>query len=197
MRHPVDRAYSYYMHRYKQTHIGSIKTNISVPDTFEKAIAKSDYFTYGSYYIEQINRYLEFFPLDSLLCLLTDDLTGDPEHLIKSVLRFLEIDDSTDLRNDLYQSNTGNDFTHSLALREIKKLIRSVPILKKVKDSVRKESYIWLSHFSVFLYKKIFSRRFQIPPPMLPETREKLIAEFYERNEKLADFLQRDLSHWN
>ncbi|MGB6168153.1 MAG: hypothetical protein WBF52_11240 [Geitlerinemataceae cyanobacterium] len=35
-----------------------------------------------------------------------------------------------------------------------------------------------------------------IAPPMLPETRQMLLEHFREPNQRLAEFLGRDLSHW-
>jgi hypothetical protein len=32
---------------------------------------------------------------------------------------------------------------------------------------------------------------------MLPETRQILLEKYRQPNQQLADFLQRDLSHWN
>jgi len=86
MRHPVERAFSHYWQERKnpQRH-------------YEFSEVLSNYDFYASwlepgFYAEHIERYLEYFPRDQLLCQRFDLLEQNPRAFLRALLEFLAID---------------------------------------------------------------------------------------------------------
>ena len=94
MRHPVERAYSHYVHRYtKEIHPGQ-----PITKGFEEFVATDPMCIDSSDYMQQIEQYLEWFPRESILFLLTETLESDPSELLQETFRFLGVDSCIDLQ---------------------------------------------------------------------------------------------------
>lgn len=105
LRNPADRAYSLYNHlrRYGHEPLASfekaleLEVSRSSSQRFIKSCKENIYnFKYFSsgLYAEQINRYLQLFDKEQFLFLKLDDLNNNPENTLKSIFRFLDVDDS-------------------------------------------------------------------------------------------------------
>ncbi|MEL6493889.1 MAG: sulfotransferase domain-containing protein [Cyanobacteria bacterium J06623_7] len=194
MRQPVDRAYSFYIHRFK----GALyKPEQAVEPTFEATIEQQSEFIESSYYYEQISRYLELFPRESFLFLLMEDLIEQPEATLKQILTFIGVDPQVDLvQQQEIAANKAGDYPEWYVKEQLLSSAKSVPgvgaIAQLMPKSLKKS-----------LYQLIKKRQYQswknsqfLPPPMLPETRQRLLEHFQPHNERLAAFLGRDLTHW-
>lgn len=188
MRHPVDRAYSYYVH---------LGRGSKYKETFEEHIKKSTVCLDGSNYMMQIEQYLKFFPKESFLFLLFDDLKNNSDKIQTEVNNFLEIENLEITESDNLKANSARKFFEDTIRAKITKPLRSMPLVSTMaglcpqawRDSVYE---ILQSSF----YGKSVKAQYS-PKPMLPETRKMLIEKFREPNQKLAEFIDRDLSHWS
>ncbi|MDJ0615305.1 MAG: sulfotransferase domain-containing protein [Calothrix sp. MO_192.B10] len=189
MRHPVERAYSYYVH---------LQRNKKVEETFEQHIQRTNICLDGSNYMMQIEQYLNFFPREFLLLLLMEDLINQPGLTLKKVCQFLSIDDDIDLvSGGKIIANASRDNFNDNIRAKITAPLRLIPILniaaKKMPQSWRDVSY-------KMIQKMPFAKDIQqqyLPQPMLIETRYTLLEQFKISNEKLANFMNCDLSHWS
>jgi hypothetical protein len=150
----------------------------------------------GSRYMDQIEQYLRFYPKESFLFLLTDELNRDPPGALRKIWEFLGLDeielgDAPLVSNEMASQREGKVRLHTTAP------FRKVPGLYRVAGMVPQS---WRDGFYSFLKSTPYGtwmRRRHTAPPMRPETRRRLIREFRPGNERLAEFLGRDLSHWS
>ena len=195
MRHPIDRAYSFYIHRFK----GSLhKPELAVSNTFEETIKQQSEFIESSYYLEQIEQYLPFFPQESFLFLLMEDLIERPAQTLSEILTFINVDDKVDLiERKKIVANKAGDYPEWYVKKQLLAPLKTIPGLNLVSSlfpkSVKNNVYRIIKKAQ---YKEWKTSQFT-PPPMLPETRAMLVEHFKEPNLKLSQFLGRDLSHWN
>jgi hypothetical protein len=195
MRHPVERAYSFYVHRLKGARH---KPELAVPNTFEEAIEQQSEFLDSSYYLQQIEEYLQFFPKESFLFLLMEDLIKNPVGTVNQVFNFIGADPQVDLNSDSpIVANKASDNPAWFVRSQLMSPFKALPGAKAIGSLLPK-------NFKNLAYQAIerlnydsWVKQQYLPPPMLPETRQKLLAQFAEPNQKLAEFLNRDLSHWN
>lgn len=90
LRDPVERAYSHYLLR-----LSGGKT-YSFSESVRKALIPNvDYYTgiivRGSWYHEDIKRYLSFFGPEKVKIIIFEEFVADPKKTIKEVLKFLEV----------------------------------------------------------------------------------------------------------
>ena len=195
MRHPIDRAYSFYLHRLKGARH---KPELAVLKTFEKTIAQQSEFLDSSYYLEQIERYLQFFPRESFLFLLLEDLYQQPAATLKKILRFINADPNIDLIQDgLVKANKANDHPEWLVKKQLMAPLKAIPgvgLLSKILPvEARDRAYSIVKKIS---YQKWQERQY-VPPAMESATRDRLLNLYHQPNQELANFLNRDLSHWS
>ena len=196
MRNPVDQAYSYYVQRIKTAQ--NTKTQLEVRESFEETIEKEPFFLSMSNYMQQIERYLEFYSRNSFLFLLIEDLIEDTANTLRKVCKFVGVNDQIDLiEANLIAANQAKThvewFIRSRTTAPLKKIPGVASAASLFPQSVRDNAYMILEKSP---FNKVAKEK-HLPPPMLPETRQMLLQKFQEPNQKLAEFLNRDLSHWN
>ena len=112
LRHPVDRAYSHYLHsvRDKNEDISFEEAIRKEDNRIDKFIENKDYLSYlrNSYYHqglygEMIERYLEYFSLDNFLFIhFENEFIRDRKNVIDKLLIFIGLEETeTDLNLDL------------------------------------------------------------------------------------------------
>lgn len=191
MRHPVDRAYSHYVHRLtKELHPGE-----PIRSTFEEHVRHDLMCLDGSRYVEQIDRYLVYFPKKAFCFLLTEDLEQSPQETMTRVFGFLgvptiELNRPGLRRNDAARQRQGKIRASTTAP------LRAIPGLAAVASRTPRA---WrdgvFRMLSATPYGKWMRAR-HTAPPMRPETRQALLKEFEPLNAKLARLIDRDLGHW-
>ena len=197
MRHPVDRAYSHYAQHIKYNQ--NIKQQLEVKETFEENIERDSYVLDASNYMQQIEQYLQFYSKDQFLFLLMEDLIQQPADMLRQIYQFIGVSDEIDLIQD--KPIAANQAAHhkewffrsriTTPLKKIPGLARAAALLPQ---GVRDAAYQVLRQLP---YRQQEVEQKYLPQPMLPETRQILLERFHEPNQKLAEFLNRDLSHWN
>jgi len=185
LRHPVDRAYSHYCHHMRY----------EVTMTFEQALDEDDLFVDCSMYMDQLDRHLRLIPRESLLCLLFDDLRSDPSAMSAQMQRFLGLTEHNLNSQGSIQANktSADHFIHAKTTHRL----RQIPLLGRLADVV---PHKWRRAIFYRVRNSPIGRRLAASyeiPAMLPETRAALVEQFREPNRRLAEFLGRDLSHWN
>jgi len=189
MRHPVERAYSYYL---------QLNVKSKFKETFEEHIQNKNVSLDGSDYMLQIEQYLKFFPRESFLFLLMDDLSQHPRETLKKVCNFIGIDDEIDLlQENEVRANQARQRLENTYRSRLMTPLRKVPGVNSVRvllpQSWRDKAYHLLKGTP---YGEWVKKEY-LPQPMRPETRQMLLERFHESNQRLAEFLNRDLSHWS
>lgn len=202
MRHPVDRAYSFYRYRFKGSQQNpeflAKRNELMTIRTFEEAIQQQSEFLDSSDYLYQIERYLEYYPKDSLLCVLMEDLIEQPADTLSKICQFIGVDASIDLtQQGEVVANVGSDQPEWYVRKQLTGSLKSIPGISSLSGflpkGIKEQVYQMIRGLN---YKQWKSAQY-VPPPMQPETRKMLLEKFREPNRKLAEFLNRDLSHWN
>ena len=173
MRNPIDRAYSFYQSR-------SAKFGWSSFD--EAAEARPEILERGRY-IEQIELLLKYYDRDRLLLLFYDDLKADDRSYLKSILQFLQVDET-------FES------------KQIGKVVQ-VAIFPKLRRRLNRMGLSWAvdlvskSPLGDLLRKRMKTSKIQRYKPMPDDLRARLVEYYKPLNDRLAAFAGRDLSHWN
>ena len=164
------------------------------PDIFRTGYSFEAFLTYHTevygregFYLEHLERYFKFYPRESMLILLYDDLKKDSLSYIKKIYEYLGVDGS---------------YIPASVRRRINPMVLELPrskSLKRLAASLQKRRRLQkIGRFLVRLNMKevpgsAFPRRHRLNP----EIRDKIGKLHLEHNRKLADVLGRDLSHWN
>lgn len=213
MRHPVDRAYSQYQQQIKIAQGVNRRAKVKafkIPETFEELLQRGkqvieadDYMNKidvlaASNYIAIIERYLKYFERESFLFLLLDDLISKPQETITKVCNFLNIDSEIDLiSKEPIKANLAVEHRSWFLRSQITAPLKEIPGVATVAglmpQALRDSAYSILKKLP---YKKSVEQQY-LPQSMLPETRAILLQKFQEPNQRLAEFLDRDLSHWS
>jgi Sulfotransferase domain len=196
MRHPVDRTYSHYVQRIKTAQ--NKKEQLEIQKTFEEQIHREAFFIDSGNYLLQIEQYLPFFPKESFLFLLMEDLIFDLPATLAKVCKFLGIDHTLDLIQGLpITANQAKTHENWFVRSRITAPLKPIPGVSRVASllpqNIRDLTYDVLKQMPANSQVK----KKYIPATMLSETRQQLLETFREPNQKLAQFLDRDLSNWN
>ncbi len=195
MRQPIDGAYSFYIHRLKGARY---HPELAVSDTFEETIKQQNEFLDNGYYIDCIEKYLGFFARESCLFLLMEDLIKKPGETLNNIFSFIGVDPGIDVVGDnLVAANKAGDHPDWFVRKQLTASVNGIPgvaqVAKLLPKGMRDGAYQLLKGFQ---YKNWVETQY-MPPPMLPETRQMLVERFREPNRRLAEFLNRDLFHWD
>ena len=174
LRNPVDRLYSRYWN-------GKLNRPHQASWAFEDMLRRApDVFEVESYY-DHLVRYYDVFPAEALLVLIFDDLLSEPAAFIRRIYEFLGV---------------LADFTPRLMSLKVN--------ASASKGRLARHRSLWhLQRILTGLGAGRMARAIQKwnsveLPPMSEATRRWLVQEvFYEKNQKLAALIGRDLSHWN
>jgi Sulfotransferase family len=139
-------------------------------------------------YVEQLRRFHAQFPAERVLVLIYEDYLRDNEATLRSVLRFLEVDDTTPIEPiQTYQTNVAVRFTPMHPLSRKLRLARHRPELAgpvaRTVTSLAPKSL------------RVLWRRVAYTAPVPPD--ERLMLELRQRFkpevQALSDYLERDL----
>ena len=174
LRHPVDRAFSQYIHRRE---LGQEKRTFE--DAIEHDLANPDELGLGRYvargrYHEQLTRLESVFGRDAILPLLFDDFAVDPTGPYADACRFIGVDPSV--------SPPGLGHVHNPRPRLRSHMVHRVA--RRAPGAVARSLERW-------------NNRSSLPyTPLAGTTRNRLIETFRPDIEALQAWLGRDLSAW-
>jgi hypothetical protein len=194
MRHPVERAYSHYVHRWtKECHVGE-----PFRMTFDEYVREDPLCVDGSNYQAQIEQYLEYFPAESLLCLFTFQLREAPLEMLRQICRFLEIDDDPGpFEQRPEYDNRAEDFLEGMVRVQVTDRVKRLPAVKQllplIPAALREGLYQRLRRSQ---FGRSTAQRFEAPP-LSDTSRRRWIERFAESTAWVAKFSDQDLSCWN
>jgi hypothetical protein len=194
MRHPVERAYSHYVHRWsKERHVGEPFTM-----TFDQYVAEDPMCLDGSDYQTQLQQYLKHFPAQNLLGLFTFQVQSDPVGVLQRVCRFLGLDDDpAPFQQRPSEDNRSQDFLESRVRIEVTNRIKRMPgvryCLPRVPRPVREGLYQLLRRSRL---GRATAEKFDAPP-LTAESRRRWLERFAPSNAWISQFTGQDLSVWN
>jgi hypothetical protein len=199
LRNPVDMMYSLF---YQERFAGNERL-----ETFEAALAaeadrkqgigvsprstpqKLFYRDIGRF-SEQVQRYFDCFGRENVHVIIYDDLRKDVGEVYRQTLQFLDVD--PDFQADFKVHNPNQE----PRVQTVNRLIRQPPkavaglhaALRRVTPPAAR-NFIWSTI-------KSLNTRVKPRPPMRPETRQQLLAEFRPEVDRLSELLGRDLNSW-
>ncbi|NDJ60626.1 MAG: sulfotransferase [Chloroflexi bacterium] len=185
LRNPTDRAYSHYWWSVSkgEEYLSFEAALAQEPARLATGVFRDrDIYSYTDrgYYMQQIARYLEYFPREQLNIILFDDLRAHTQTMLDDLCAFLEIDPMT-VPPETFKNSGDTPTPERLyrGLTQVRKRIRRTSLPQQ-----------WR------LINPIKRLQAQIPrtgqqPPMRPATRALLEARFAEPNQALFDFLER------
>lgn len=192
MRHPIERAYSHYVHRVTR----ELFPHQPIRRTFEEHVLLDPMCLDGSRYMDQIEQYRRFYDESSFLLLLTEDLNRKPAETLQRVCRFLEIKE-TSMEGGSLKSNESREIRDGRIRLYTMAPLRAIPGFRRLANVVPRS---WKDRLYHLLHGSRYGRWVEhrhTPPPLRAETRARLVEEFRPGNLRLAELLGRDLSHWN
>lgn len=194
MRHPVERAYSHFVHRYTK----ELRPGRPFETSFEEWVRTDPMCLDGSDYRMQIEQYLPHFPRESLKLLLLEDLERDPAAVLRELLGFLGAGDAVALAEaEPIAAVRAVDHRERQVYAGITEPLRRNPALRALARAVprplRERAYALLRRTG---YGRAIEAAYQ-PPPILPATRAALLERYRASNRWVGELLGRDLSQWD
>jgi hypothetical protein len=179
LRDPVTRTYSSYWHSVRQG------KNIS----FSEAIRDEDGFLLRtSDYYGQLEKYLEFFPLESFLFLVFEDMTADPAAAARHCFTFLGVE-PRDFSVAADSAKKNVSFTYRPAAIMLRQLFPSWSSWNEFVESAKEHTPRPLrSTVATLFTSKI--------PPMGEQDRQRLIEYFREPNARLEQLTGIRFNRW-
>jgi hypothetical protein len=184
LRNPADRAYSQYLHQVAAGGVSiSFRRQIeaNLQNRSRKFSLQYPLLEFGLYH-DQVSRFLEYFPPQSLCIHLYDDYRANPAAVMANIFAFLGVD---------------HTFTPDMSQRHLE---LSVPRFAGVSYRLRKLG-LWQAikrNMPLPLLpaarRSVFKRRNNLA--MDPEDRRRLVDYYAGDIRKLATLLNRDLSAW-
>ena len=194
LRHPIDRAYSHYVHRVTV----ELYKGQPIPVSFEQHVKTDTMCVESSEYMKQIEQYLPRFAKDRLLVLFFEDFVAQPKAMLQDVMKFIGVDPAFDVMAEgpIHKKKAARQREQ----RVRKKLTGPVKAIPGASHVGRLIPRRWKDAAYRLLRATPSGRRTAqqfTPTPMRPETTAVLLDRFREGNDRLAEFVGRDLSHWN
>jgi len=180
LRHPVDRAFSHYLH--------NLKIGLEKNSSFEDALTDDEQRHYAEYlpqgwYAMLLRRYFDFFPADRIKVFLYDDLVNDPAGLMRTIYQFIGVDDSFSGNVQKIHNASGfsksrivdNLFGNSVYQTAMQKILPG-SVKDMIDDFVRKKN--------------------TVKPKIDLQTAHRLQALFLDEISDLQSLIGRDLTPW-
>lgn len=130
--------------------------------------------------------------------MLLEDLIKKPQETMNKVYNFLKIDREIDLlEREPIKANLSTEHRTWYLRSQITAPLKVIPGVDRLASLTpqawRDSAYSLLKKLP---YTKSVEQQY-LTQPMLLETRKMSLQKFQETNQKLAEFLNRDLSHWS
>ena len=181
-RNPAERAYSHY---------GFLVKNYNERRAFEKIFAEEQELFLKGLYGAQMERYLQYFPIEKFLFLFYEEIAENPMGILGKIGDFLEVPvDGFDI-NHLREKRNTSGYPRFPKARALACTFR---------DNVRKYGKYDLDWFWNLAKKsgleQIFESQKNKLEPLNQETRTKLISKYEPDITKLEQLINVDLSSW-
>ena len=186
-RNPIDRAFSHYWHEKKKRKIA-----FKFSEVLENYDLYENWIVAGFYY-QHLSRYYEYFEKDQILVLIFEDLKENSHSFLKTIFRFLDVDDS--FVPSVIEKKVNVAWLYP---RDINKNDKFILIKDLANRLVVKKFYQRVANKINKSFRSIgLSSSEYYDIGISPEMRAKLNDIFHKENQKLSQAIGRDLSHWN
>jgi hypothetical protein len=189
LRNPADRAYSHYCHnrRLGREPFTDFRAALDAePERIAAGWNPNVHYRARGRYGEQIARYLEHFPRERLKVLLQEDLSARPDATLAEVCRFLDVDDSF-----VFDTRHRHNVTEGLPRRVwINRLFATQSRARDVARRVVPET------IRTALFNRYYRSNLDPAPPLDPDLRGSLLAEYREDLLRLQCLIGRDIGAW-
>lgn len=189
LRHPVDRAYSFYLHLRRDGREG-ISNFSQALQAEEKRMHNhwSPVWRYKEFgfYSEQIQRYFDSFDRRQLKIYLYEDWKTNPVDVIQGIFQFLGVDNA-------FVPDMSVKHNRSTRIQKNRFVYNFLTKPNPIKDVLRPLIPAKLRQPTA---AKVYRNNLDKPKPLNPETRQQLTPIFQDDILKLQDLIGRDLSHW-
>lgn len=188
LRHPVDRAYSHFLHWVQRglEPLGAdfVKVWNEEDDRIAGDWSPNYHYKHRGFYYNQLKRYYDRFDRDQIRIYLFEDLHQDPITLMQDLFNYLEVDPAfipqTDQQYNVSQIPQNSQLNQFIDRPNLAKMILKPFIPKAWRDRL----------------KNNLKQKNAIKPKLDPELRHQLTQDYREDILKLQDLIQKDLSLW-
>lgn len=183
-RHPTDRAYSHYWFLIRNGH--------KLPSFDQVVLEKGDLYNnliLGGKYFTQLQRFLDIYPRESILCLRFEQLKDNPRSLFREIYNFLEIEDI-----DVPDPGKHNVAASPYFRIFTRKWLQSKPVLAVARRLFPRKYHRSVQEFADKLMKANLATG--VHPPISSEIRTELNNVFLEEVNGLEQILSWDLGNW-
>lgn len=205
LRHPVERAYSHYLHL--------IRDGVEPFEDFAQALAAEpqrirDNWEYRwryrdlGFYSAQVQRFLAAYDRSQIKIYLYEEFDREPRKVLRDIYRFLGIDEDFVADTSVRYNTSGvprNKWLHNM-LSKLQKATQAkfdrpaqaqsasaaAPAKPSKSALVEKARQVGIG----------LKNRNLVKPPLAPEVRSALLADYREDILQLQDLIGRDLRHW-
>jgi hypothetical protein len=184
LRNPISRAYSHYLMNYRSGAVRGQFHDELVADINRqpKGWGLSRLYLDHGYYYQQVKRYFDLFPREQILVLIFDELSKNPDAVMKKVYDFLGV--SSDFKSQ-------TDVIHNKA---------KIPVSGMARMIINQQTIIKIAGMLVpkkirrYVLSKLYTSKNL--PEFKPATKE-LLKQYY-RDDIMAtsQLIGRDLSNW-
>ncbi|GBE29887.1 MAG TPA: hypothetical protein ENH10_06230 [Bacteroidetes bacterium] len=192
LRNPSEAAYSFYYH-YIAIH--QVDFNDFEEALKNEALKPSSQIIDYYKYIDHIERYLKYFQREQIKIILMDDIKADNQAVYRDYCQFLEIE-AVPLGAVTKRANTAKQI-RSIRVRNafynMNVFLGKYAVTRRILDLVEYNHY---AKRVVGRIKDLNVKRMKYED-ISQKSRKQLIEIYREPNERLAEFLGRDLSMWN
>jgi len=202
LRNPIEQTYSYYWHLQRQNFHGWDMDLVNRIQSFEDALdLLPDLLLEPGFHYRNLQRWLEYFERSQLHILLLDDIKEDATAELSQLYEHTGVDSSfrpTSMRSNGRSARRGTSPRGPFAEKTRQVLYHGLNRyvyhpLKRLVGQYSADRIKGALHL-----RRIMERLFRKEgyPDMHPDTRKRLRRVFEDDIQKLASFLDRDLSHW-
>ena len=172
LRNPVDRAYSYFLMKYRQE-LSSMNED-EVMSYFTQIIQKDRLLIQEGLYYKYLKRYFEFFDRDRIKICLYEDFKLTPDILMQDIFRFLDVDEKHQIDNQNNYYNKGGLAKNKFFYNYLNHGKKYYNIFFKGVIPKRLNQRIY------YIYNRIRNSILTKPPKLKAEIRQQLISIYHE-----------------
>ena len=189
LRHPVDRAYSHYVHMRRDGREWESDFEQALgleAERIENNWSPALHYRQVGLYSKQLQPYLQTFDSQQIKVYLYDDLVNEPEKVYRDIFNFIGVEQHIKL-------DTSARYNTTSAIRKNKILHDFLINPSGLKSALRK---VIPAHVRKPLSAKVYRKNATAVQPLSDDLRDKLTVSFESEILRLQDLIDRDLSHW-
>jgi hypothetical protein len=206
LRHPVDRAYSHYLHQ--------IRDGVEPLTDFSQALQAEEKRVHDNweyrwrykelgFYAVQLRKYFDTFDRKQMKIYLYEDFNTDPQRVLRDVYRFLSVDDTFVADTSVRYNMSGvprSKVIHAV-LSKLQKATQVTFDWAPQQESDTQATLPGRLAKSPWLEKARqfgigLKNRNLVKPPLAPEVQKQLLEDYREDILILQDLIRQDLSRW-